>query len=1009
MKRFLRIVVPAIFLGSAFLGAQSLPPRLLSDIMPGRGEPLSSNPFPRTLVSSNLFSGKNVPFPRIGGVVYFAAWDCRHGREIWSALPYPGMVRLVADLVPGRGFGIGHEPGITAFRGHLYFFVDRAGEDCGIYRSDGSPAGTYLLWKPADVGFDFLDALVAAGKLFFFTRRNLNSVPFDFYCYDGLSSKPQLLAKGLTSTWAEAAVAGGKVFFLLGSGSTFKGLWVTDGTAGGTKVITGTLSLDAIAKGLAEAGGWIYFAGRDSRGWAVWKTDGLKVVKVASMPKNTSWTSPVALGNRIVFGMEGAWALDTLQGRFQQLKTANPKNSHAYQSPVPAWGRVYFASNDGSFLQWALWTTDGTPAGTRKVASLGNANTGWEIPVVAGNRIFFRAVTNATGGELWVTDGTKGGTGLVRDIYPGKQGAAPDFLTPVASGKILFAARSPAQGRELWISDGTKAGTTLLADIGKGFNSPGSDPSKPLAFYGRLFFLAHDPSFGVNLWISQAFGKNALSLRRLKPGLTWSAPRAGTVLGRGALFAVPSSGTAGRFLLTNGTAAGTSLLSVKTLFYGGFFGATKDWALFLGRRTTEGSEPWVTDGTPAGTRVLKDLTPGFRSSTILWGLSAGDKVFFAALTGFPVVKSLWVTDGTSKGTVLLGKNFDELADPILLGKSLLFRAAVKGSLHGKEPWISDGTPAGTKELVDLAPGTKSGGFYSPFHVGDRVLFFGDDGRSIPLGRLGLFSTDGTAAGTRRVILPTFSNRPFPSAFRVNGKVGLFWGDDGIHGLEPWVTDGTVWGTFLLADLAEGKRGSWPKGKMVKVGSRRAAALWGSMDDAGILLTDGTRAGTRILRGDTFCPIGNTGDFLAFAGGCLYFSADDETHGMEPWVWDVGATVERIGWCSGKASLEGEDPVLGGKARLALRGIPAGGTGLVLFGKPSAAPVPLGKGAGLFLDLSGGSFFSVLPGRGGLLDLALPNDPVLAGVRIAAQAVAGPSSSGPWGMDFTNGLLLTLGY
>jgi large repetitive protein len=38
---------------------------------------------------------------------------------------------------------------------------------------------------------------------------------------------------------------------------------------------------------------------------------------------------------------------------------------------------------------------------------------------------------------------------------------------------------------------------------------------------------------------------------------------------------------------------------------------------------------------------------------------------------------------------------------------------------------------------------------------------------------------------------------------------LFAADDGVQGLEPWVTDGTAAGTRLLADLAPGEDASGP--------------------------------------------------------------------------------------------------------------------------------------------------------------------------------------------------------
>jgi ELWxxDGT repeat protein len=75
---------------------------------------------------------------------------------------------------------------------------------------------------------------------------------------------------------------------------------------------------------------------------------------------------------------------------------------------------------------------------------------------------------------------------------------------------------------------------------------------------------------------------------------------------------------------------------------------------------------------------------------------------------------------------------------------------------------------------------------------------------------------------------------------------VFRADDGVHGFEPWITDGTTAGTHLLADLDPGSRGSGAiyfhalgDGRVVFGASTAASgrALW---------VTDGTATGTRVL-------------------------------------------------------------------------------------------------------------------------------------------------------------------
>ena len=55
--------------------------------------------------------------------------------------------------------------------------------------------------------------------------------------------------------------------------------------------------------------------------------------------------------------------------------------------------------------------------------------------------------------------------------------------------------------------------------------------------------------------------------------------------------------------------------------------------VFSAQTPTTGREPWITDGTPAGTSLLKDLTPGnvgsFGSSGVL---GAAGHVWFGCIT-----------------------------------------------------------------------------------------------------------------------------------------------------------------------------------------------------------------------------------------------------------------------------------------------------------------------------------------------------------------------------------------
>ena len=113
---------------------------------------------------------------------------------------------------------------------------------------------------------------------------------------------------------------------------------------------------------------------------------------------------------------------------------------------------------------------------------------------------------------------------------------------------------------------------------------------------------------------------------------------------------------------------------------------------------THGDELWKSDGTEAGTVMVKDINPTGSSMPTSFVEIAG-VVFFIAEDGVHGT-GLWRTDGTPEGTTMV-KDLVDASSLTKLGAGLFLTAY--DDVFGSELWTSDGTEAGTTMVKDINP------------------------------------------------------------------------------------------------------------------------------------------------------------------------------------------------------------------------------------------------------------------------------------------------------------------
>jgi ELWxxDGT repeat protein len=355
-----------------------------------------------------------------------------------------------------------------------------------------------------------------------------------------------------------------------------------------------------------------------------------------------------------------------------------------------------------------------------------------------------------------------------------------------------------------------------------------------------------------------------------------------TVRSGGKLFFSAWDPVHGRELwCTDGSPAGTYM--VKDIYAGLDNGLVDYFELtsydmngviyFRGNDGINGTELWRSDGTTVGTYLVKDLYVGSTNNSAIGSYAVVNNILYFTTNGGT---TLWRSDGTNAGTIAL-KSFTVASNLCAYNGNLYFAGDENNS--GQELWKSNGTTAGTVLLKDIN-GAFGASLPCNFHATGNALYFSaltNDGWE-------LWKTTGTNASTVIVkdINPGGANGfmdVYSEAKIVSiGNTVYFRAHNGVDGYQLWKSDGTASGTVMVTNMQPGvdPYSTFPVvNGSVLVNSYASPNFW---------LYDPT-ADTSYETGYPSYPYFNSYPKFTFIGDKLCYAAKDSAFGCEMWISD----------------------------------------------------------------------------------------------------------------------------
>lgn len=373
---------------------------------------------------------------------------------------------------------------------------------------------------------------------------------------------------------------------------------------------------------------------------------------------------------------EGLWKTDGTTAGTVFVKSLNGGSINFQTVPIISNNILYFN------VFATLWRTDGTPSGTFALTSGINV---LEKVDLNGTLIFMGEEAGVSGNELWKTDGTVHGTSRIIDFLPGSSPGVSSYgkVSLVAQGNFVYFLGNPtsSQGTYLCKTNGTAAGTQVVDNsmiitaglysfqnkiFTVGFKLIDISPTCGAATIYKIIQINN----GVvsDFWLPPTYnseecgpfyngdlGGIGIYFRRTQNNLFFLAQNYLNLIGNSPTVELRKIDGNTASLVKNFpysyNAGGPDPFAFQMPSDDNFFENT---FYFQGNEEATGYEAWRSDGTEAGTFLLKDITVGTTGSDPFEFRTINGITYFVASgsTG----RKLYQTDGTNAGTV-------EVADP----------------------------------------------------------------------------------------------------------------------------------------------------------------------------------------------------------------------------------------------------------------------------------------------------------------------------------------------------------